>query len=77
MNLFPKTMFIGEGILEELEKVLKVKKGYIHAGSLAGIISKLFSITEEAQLDYEDENMSAILGKFGASLMKAFEKHLH
>ena len=36
-------------------------EGGSRTGALAGIKSELSSITEEAQLDWEDENMSAIL----------------
>ena len=51
------------------------KEGGGHAGALAGLRSALSSITEEAQLDCEDAKLSAILGKFGASLTLALEKH--
>ena len=53
------------------------KEGGGHYGALTGLKSELSSITEEAQLNYEDTNLSPILGKFGTSLSLAFEKHLN
>ena len=53
------------------------KEGGDHVRALAGLKSALSSITKESQFDCEDAKLSAILGKFGASLSLALEKHLH
>ena len=49
------------------------KEGGDHGGALAGLKFALSSITEEAQLDYEDAKLSAILCNFGVSLSLALE----